>query len=93
MLVRKFPELGFRDVGQCCVALPSMASVLLSTGTGGMEVSPPGPNLHTYTYTYTPLSYLLYSKKNLVEIHTCIKNQLFRKTKTEPFLALFHASK
>ena len=47
--MRKFPELRFRDVGLCRVGMPSVASVLLSTGTGGMEVSPLRPNTYIYT--------------------------------------------
>ena len=47
-----------------CVALLSVASVLLSTGTGGIEVSPPGPNLYNDIYIYLLFSYLFFSKEN-----------------------------
>ena len=85
----RIPELGLRDVGICCVVMPSVASVLLSTRTGGIEVSPPGPNIYNDIYSFRTFSF----PRKITEFHTCIKKQLFRKINPKPSLALPHVSK
>ena len=55
------------DVGQGCVEMPKSGSMLLSTGTGGIEVSPPGPK--PFMMKYILSSYLFFSKEILQITH------------------------
>ena len=72
--------LRFSDpvTGWCCVEKHLITSVLrpLTMRTGGIEVSPPGPN-HYYSINSSGLSSLFNDKHN--RSHSCIKTRHFRK--------------
>ena len=88
--LEKTPELGYRDVGQSYVGMPKCGSVLLSTGTGGIEVSPPGPNPYNGIYSFRTF---FFPKKKFSKITLMHQKLHFRKINPGPSLALPYAFK
>ena len=84
--LEKIFKLGYPDTGWCCVEVYLIFSVLRpqSTGTGGIEVSLPGPN-HYYSMNTTSLLFS-FSKVNIRDRTFALKLSVFTKINPKPSL-------